>query len=526
MPSISRHVLRTALRSSLALAIGLAATLAAGSAFAFDRDSLVWRKCSGCHAAGADGRIARVEELRTTPEEWTVIVDRMRRLHGMPLAAGEMDRLLKELGATQLLTPQEQAQVAYLSLWNNSQQMEEPADKSEDKLFATCVRCHSAGKIRSYRMTPQAWSMIRDEHLYLIPTVVYQMREMRWITEADAVLATLATRLPYDKPWSAPATRLDGNWGVFGWQPGRGAYRGQVRISDTGDAEYRLSGALAYTDGTSEDFNGDGTLYGGYALRTRTRNNGFDSRGAFIVSGDEVRGQWHLPAPDFRTSDSTWVRDTGAPKVVRVLPAFLLKGEKTTLTVEGLNLPDVRASQVSFGGAAVKVLAARRIAADAVQLEVVSSADALTDAKLTLAGAGAVAVTLAPRIDRIALTPETGRARISMGAHYPAEGVQFEAIAYAGNGKRSVALGPVPATFRLAPEKTRPDYDDLRWLGLIEANGNYVPTVDYGSNPARDFKRENSGLVKVVAQYRRGAQTYRANALLAVTLPDLIARIR
>ena len=26
----------------------------------------------------ADGRISRVEELRTTPEEWTVIVDRMR----------------------------------------------------------------------------------------------------------------------------------------------------------------------------------------------------------------------------------------------------------------------------------------------------------------------------------------------------------------------------------------------------------------------------------------------------------------
>lgn len=526
MPSIRRHPIRTAVRSSLALAIGLAASLAAGSASGFERDSLVWQKCTSCHAPGADGRIARVEEVRTTPEEWTVIVDRMRRLHGMQLGAGEMDRLLKELTATQILTPQEQAQVSYLSLWNNSQQMEQPADKSEDKFFATCVRCHSAGKIRSYRMTPQEWSKIRDEHLYFIPTVVYQLREMRWIAEADAVLATLATRLPYDKAWSAPAARLDGNWAVFGWEPGRGAYRGQARISDAGNAEYRLSGTLAYTDGRSEDFSGDGTLYGGYALRTRTRNNGFDSRGAFIVGGDEVRGQWHLPAPDFHTSDSTWVRDTGAAKVVRVLPGFLLEGERTTLTVEGLNLPEVRASQVSFGGAAVKVLSARRIAAGAVQLDVISSAGALATAKLTLAGAGAVPITLAPRIDRIAITPGTGRARISMGAHYPAEGVQFEAIAYARDGKRSVALGPVPATFRLADEKTRPRDHDLRWLGLIEANGNYVPTADYGPNPARDFKRENSGLVKVVAQYRRGAQTYSANALLAVTLPDLIARIR
>lgn len=526
MPPISRRRLLAAVRSSLALVVGASAWLGAAPAQAFDRDSLVWQKCTACHAADANGRIARVEDIRTTPEEWTVIVDRMRRLHGLQIKPGEMDQLLKELTATQILTPQEQAQVAYLSLWNNSQQMEEPADKSEDKLFATCVRCHSAGKIRSYRMTPQAWAKVRDEHLYFIPTVVYQLREMHWVPEADAVLASLATKQPYDKAWSAPATKLDGNWGVFGWQPGRGAYRGQAHFSSAGKAEYRVSGTLAYGDGRSEDFNGEGTLYGGYALRTRTKNNGFDNRGAFIVGGDEARGQWHLPAPDFRTSDSTWVRDTGAAKVVRVLPAFLLKGEKTTLTVEGLNLPEVGAAQVSFGGAAVKVLSAKRIAAQAVQLEVVSSAAALAAAKLTLAGAGSVPITLAPRIERIAITPETGRARISMGPNYPAEGVQFEAIAYAKDGKRSVALGPVPATFRLAEEQTRPNDHDLQWLGRIEPSGNYVPMAEYGPNPARAFKRENSGLVKVVAQYRRGAQTYSANALLAVTLPDLVARIR
>lgn len=527
MHSSSRIVLHTAARLMLALGIGLAATLFADRAQAFERDSLVWQKCSGCHAADANGRLARIEELRTTPEEWTVIVDRMRRLHGLTLEAGDMDRLLKELATTQLLSPPEQAKVAYLSLWHNSQQMETPQGKDEERFFNTCVRCHSAGKIESYRMTPQAWAKVRDNHLYLIPTVVYQLREMRWISEADAVIEWLTPRLAYGQPWSAPATKLDGNWAVFGWQPGRGAFRGQASISAAGNGEYQLSGRVQHADGLAESFSGEATLYGGYALRTRTRNNGDDSRGAFSATSDEIRGEWHLPAPDYRTAASTWLRDDGTPKIARVLPAYLLAGEKTTLTVEGLHLPEVSAADVSFGGAAVKVLSARRVGPDALRLEVRSSAAKVSTAKLAIKGVAApVAVTLAPRIDHIAITPETGRARISMGAQHPAEGVQFEAIAYARDGKRSVALGPVAASFKLTEEKTRPDDDDMSWLGRIQPNGSYVPMVDFGPNPARTFRGENSGLVRVLAQYRHGKQTYRAQALLAVTLPDLIARLR
>ncbi len=102
--------------------IGALAILAsAPAAHAFTKDSLVFEKCTGCHAPGADGKISAVEEIRTTPEEWTVIVDRMRRVHKMPLTRSEMDRLLKELCATQILTPEEQARVSYLSLFHNSQ---------------------------------------------------------------------------------------------------------------------------------------------------------------------------------------------------------------------------------------------------------------------------------------------------------------------------------------------------------------------------------------------------------------------
>jgi quinohemoprotein amine dehydrogenase alpha subunit len=524
-----RDCIKTAARCAIATSAGLTAWAAAGPADAFERDSLVWEKCTLCHAPDASGRIARVSDIRTTPEEWTVIVDRMRRLHGMPIGKGEMDRLLKELCATQILTPQEQAKVAYLSLWHNSQQVEAPADKEEEKLFSACVRCHTAGKIFSYRMTAAEWAKLRDFHLYVVPTVVYQMREMRWVPEADAMLASLAKKLPFEKAWSAPAAKLAGTWGVFGYEPGRGGYRGEARIVDAGNAEYTLTGSVTYTDGTSASFAGEATLYGGYALRTRTKNNGLESSGAFIVTGDEMRGEWHLPAPDFRTSSATWLRQGDAPKVARVVPAFVLKGERTTLTVEGLNLPDAKPGDVAFTGGAVKVLSVKRVASGALQLEVMSNAAVVGTAKLGIKGLQAGTVTLAPQIDHIAITPPLGRARLSGGEHYPAEGVQFEAIAYAkGSGAKAdaVPLGPVAATFRLAEERTRADDDDIVWLGRIQPNGTYLPTGDYGPNATRNYMVENSGLVKIIAQYKRGAQSFRAEAKLVVTVPDYIARIR
>ena len=507
----------------------LALAAAATGAQAFERDSLVATKCGACHAPGADGRLPRVQDLRTTPEEWTVLVDRMRRLHGMTLAQGEMDRLLKELTASQALTPDEQAEVAYLSLWHNSQKMEEPSGKEEEKVFATCVRCHSAGKIHSYRMTPAAWAKLRDFHLYIVPTVVHQMREMRWVPEADAAFAYFAKKLPYGSGWKAPSAKLDGTWAVFGRTPGRGTWRGEARIEDAGNAEYRISGSVAHSDGTGETFAGEATLYAGYALRTRTSNNGFAVHGAFNAVGDEIRGEWHRPAPDFRTSNSVWLRVGDKPRVARVVPDFLLAGERTKLVVEGVSLPDVKASDVAFAGGAVKVLGAKRLSPQAVELTVVSSGAALASAKLSVKGIDAGSVKLAPAIDRIAITPATGRARMWGGVHTPAEGVQFEAIAYAkGPGAKGAAveLGPVPATFRLAEQKTRPDDDDMMWLGRILPNGSYLPTVDYAPNPKRTYHGDNGGLVKVLARYQRGGRSYDAQAELVVTMPDYIARIR
>lgn len=525
-----------------ALALLLAA---APPARAFTRDSLVYAKCTGCHTPGADGKIPRVEEIRTTPEEWTVIVDRMRRLHKMPLTKAELDRLLKELCATQILTPDEQAAVAYLSLFHNAQTMEAPADAGEEKLFVTCVRCHSAGKIRSYRMTAASWAKLRDFHLWLDPAIVYQMREMHWREEAAAVLQQLPSRYGYGQAWTAPKPELAGRWTILGYEPGKGSYRGEAEVKGGADGEYTLRGTLRYSDRTAESFEGEATLYGGYALRTRTHHGKAETRGAYLVSADEMKGENHFPAPRFRTSRATWVRQDAGPRAARVSPPFLLAGENTTLTIEGVGLPEVAAADVAFTGGAVEVLSAKRLGPDAIELQVRATPAAPGEARLAVKGLDAGAVRLAPAIDYIAVTPSMGRARLAGGSFYPPEGVQYEAIAYAKRPKAGavnaaagapavperdpasdLALGPVPATFTLAEEKTREGDDDLKYVGTISASGSYVPRGDYRPVSARAYSVEGSGLVKVRATYARGARKYDAEAQLAVTEPDFIQRIR
>lgn len=500
------------------------------AAYAFEEDSLVVRKCIHCHAYD-NGKLARISDLRTTPEEWTVIIDRMHRLHKMPLSASDMGDLLKGLCATQMLTPREADRVAYINLFNNPQTMETPANPDEEKLFTACVRCHSAAKIRSYRMSPAAWKKLRDFHLYMDPAIMYQMREMHWREEADKVLEWLGKEQPYQADWTAPQASPAGKWLVLGYEPGKGNYRGEASIVAQGDDEYTLAGTLDYTDGTSENFNGSATLYGGYALRTRTRHNGAATLGAYSFVDGTIRGEHQHEAPDFRTSSATWYPLNGESRVLRTTPAYLLSGEPTHVVVEGLDLPGIREKDVTVGNPDVEVLEVVSATPAAIELVLRYKGRAAAATTLHLKNLDAGRLTLAPRIDYLRVTPATGRARVNGGVHYPAEGVQFEAIAWSSGADADdpaddLVLGPVPALFSLEEDATRPDDDDLMHLGAIESDGTYIPTGDYDSIPSRRYEIEGTGMVKVVAAYTRGNDHYSAAARLVVTVPDYIQRVR
>jgi hypothetical protein len=503
----------------LLLLISLAA--AVPEVLAFSRDSLVWKKCTGCHEA-VGGKIPKVEDVRTTPEEWSVIVDRMSRLYGMSLTPSDMDMLLKELCSTQILTPEELDKVSYLNLYNNPQTVEQPAGADQEKMFAACVRCHSAGKIFSYRMTGERWAGLREFHLYQVPTVLYQMREMRWMDESATVLASLAKTLPYGKAWQAPAATPAGTYVVLGYEPGKGNYRGQATIKAGGGSDYTVSGTLSYDDGTSENFRGDGTLYGGHAFRTRLTDNGMKTYGAYAFTNGELKGEHHYPAPDFRTSSSTWYPPTGKARVLKVTPAYLLTGETTTLRLEGIKLPNVKARDIHFSDNAVKIVSAKSISSEAIEVVAVYKGTGTRKSGVRVSGLADVPVILAAQIDKITITPELGRARIAGGKNFPPEGVQFEALACAGD----VVLGPVPATFKLTAQNKRPNDDDLFWIGNITSRGKYIPIGSFAPIASREFHKEATGLVNVEAEYKRGDRSYSAKGMLAVALPDFVPRIK
>ncbi len=493
---------------------------------AFTKDSLVWKKCTTCHEP-AGGKISRVEEIRTTPEEWTVIVDRMARLHGMDLSKAEMDTLLKELCSTQILSPSELEKVSYLNLLNNPQNMEIAKGADEEKQFITCVRCHSGAKIFSYRMNEASWAKLRDFHIYMLPSIVFQMREMKFVKEADEVLKVLAKTYPYGQAWKAASAKPVGSWRILGYEPGKGNYRGNATISGGSNDDYAVKGSLVFDDGTTENFQGEGTLYGGHAFRTRTTHDGNKTLGAFSFTDGKLRGEHHFPAPDFRTSQSVWYPVSEKAQLLKVSPAFLVKGEQTKLVLEGVKLPAVSADDVKFSKGSVKVLSARRIGPETIEVEAVSRENGLTKADISIKGLNGVPVTLAPQIDSVKILPEMGRSRLNGGRNRPAEGVQFEAVASAKSDAGEVVLGPVPAKFKLAAEIKRPNDDDLQWVGVIHPNGKYLPVGDYGSIAIREYTAEGSGIVKVEAEYKRGERVYPVKpANLIVTMPDYVQRIK
>jgi quinohemoprotein amine dehydrogenase len=354
---------------------------------------------------------------------------------------------------------------------------------------------------------------------------------MRWIPEADAVLAQLAKSQPYGKALKPSKASPVGSWLILGYEPGKGDYRGQATIKNAANGDYEVVGSLQYADGSSESFSGDASLYGGTAFRSNTRHNGYQTLGAYNFADGILRGQHHFPAPHFRTSASTWYPQNGKAQVLKVSPGYLVSGETTTLVLEGLNLPQVGAADFSATNGGIKILSAKQQGTNAIEVQALYNGKGMSQAKLSVKGIAAGTLNLVPQVDFIAITPELGRARVNGGPNFPSEGVQFDAIAYskgtnADDPADDVALGPVAAHFTLSELVTRPHDDDLVWLGAIAENGNYLPSGDYGPIPAREMHAEGIGLVKVEAAYKRGERNYSAAARLVVTVPDFIPRIK
>ena len=517
----------------------------------FPADSIVRQKCSACHKPDEKGRVEVIEETRKSPEEWKAVVDRMIRLNSAPLPEGDFYPVVKELSRYLSLSPKEMSQVAYINSDENSQYREIPKSKLEERLYTACVRCHTFGKIASHRNTKAQWAEIRNMHLGYYPTAVPQMREMDWVKESEELIAPLTDMFPFDAPewkqWVAGRKQQDltGKWHSAGYQPGVGYYTGTVAFEadpNKGIDEYHIIRHVQYENGIDMVQEGTATLYSQYHLRYALAPTGLVGRveGVFDLDAESMgfSGKWWAVVQDANVFGSEKFYKSDAPaKVFALMPAALQSGtgKNHRLTLVGVHLPEkVAPGDIKSSDPHVAVTEVTKTDAGNLQCKVNIGKEAASG-KVNLQIKGVTVdngLVVFDKVDSIQVRPSIGRARVSSGAAYPPQGVQFVARGI-NNGpdgnpgtEDDFILEPVDARWWLEEEKTREADDDLQYLAAPIVNGLYTPVTTYGPIATRQQRREGVGLIAVGAEIKVGDKTLKDRARLVVTVPDFIPQIK
>ena len=517
----------------------------------FPSDSIVKQKCSACHKTDEKGRVDVIEATRKSPEEWKAVVDRMIRLNSAPLAEKDFYPVVKELSNYLILSPAEMSTVAYINSDENSQYREIPKSDVEKRLYTACVRCHTFGKIASHRNTEAQWAEVRNLHLGYYPTTVPQMREMDWVKESEALIKPLTELFPFDAPqwkqWmkNRKAQDLTGEWQLAGYQPGVGYYTGTVSLApdkQKGRDEYRITRRVQYLSGLRLAQEGSATLYGQYHLRYALAPTGLTGRieGVFDLDAQSMgfSGKWWAVVQDANAFGQEKFYKNNAPaRIFALLPAAFAsgKGKDQPLTLAGVNLPKtVGPADIKSSDPQVRITAVSKTDDGNLACKVSIGKRAATGkVKLTLQG---VAIdhqlVVYDKIDSIRIRPDIGRARVSSGAAYPPQGVQFVArgIHNGADGKPDTAddlvLEPVDADWWLEEEKTRKADDDMQYLSAPIAGGLYTPVTTYAPIESRHQRREGVGLIAVGAKINIDGEILKDRVRLVVTVPDFIPQIK
>ncbi|CCK78812.1 quinohemoprotein amine dehydrogenase subunit alpha [Desulfobacula toluolica] len=516
----------------------------------FGDTSMVRQKCAACHKPDTKGRLEVIEETRKSTEEWKVVVDRMIRLNSAPLEDEEFYPVIKELSKTLCLTPEESDKVAYLNSDENSQYREIPKNDLETRIYTACVRCHTFGKIASHKMTKDQWNENRNLHLGYYPTVIPQMREMDWYKESEALNEPLSKLFAFDTPeykkWlkNRKDQDLTGQWNVAGYQPGMGYYQGVYTIEPNlakGEDEYFIEKKIQYKSGLNISTKGEGTLFSEYHLRYALAPTPLTGRveGVFDLNADTMgfKGKWWTVVQDSNAyGNEAFYKTTSAPKIIASFPQSLrvLPGTEQTLTLVGVGLSEnISKTDVRFSDPNITVTSLVKTNSSELVCNVIVAAGAATGlADVSVKKLNFKGLKIFDKIDAISVSPRIGRARVSSGAAYPPQGVQFVArgINFGADGKQGTSddlvLDPVTAQWELEEEKTREDDDDMAYLNVPLINGLYTPTSTYGPIKTRKQNREGVGLIAVNAMFEDQGRQLTDRVRLAVTVPDYITHLK
>lgn len=517
----------------------------------FPEDSLVRQRCSACHKLDERGNVEVIEETRKSPEEWIAVVERMIRINSAPLEDANFFPVIKELSNWLCLSPAEMAKVAYINSDENSQFKETPKSRTEERIYTACVRCHTWGKIASHRKTRDQWVENRNLHLGYYPTTVPQMREMDWPKESMELIDPLHELFPFDNPewkkWMETRKHQDlsGKWVSSGYQPGLGYYTGSYTFKPDpakGEDDYQVTRQVTYENGMSLTMSGEAVLYGEYHLRYALAPTPLTGRieGVFDLSAEQMgfTGKWWTVVQDSNSHGMEKFYKTDAPsRVFALYPRAFQAGESKDqlLTLVGVHLPkSFGAGNVVFPSPDVSVTDMESVGDGVYRCKMnIGRSAPMGVMKFKIEGAAFEgSVVIHNGVDGIRIVPSLAMARVSCGAAYPPQGVQFTALGvdYGPDGKAGteddLTLEAVNAKWWLEEEKTRENDDDLKYLMAPIANGLYTPLTTYGPIQERHQHREGVGLIAVGAEYDGAGAPLKARARLVVTVPDFIPQIK
>ncbi|MBW1616329.1 MAG: quinohemoprotein amine dehydrogenase subunit alpha [Deltaproteobacteria bacterium] len=476
------------------------------------KSSIIRQKCGACHKANSNGAVEVIEETRKTPEEWKVVIIRMTKLNSAPVMESDFYPLVKELSKYLCLSPAEMAKISYINSDENSQYREIPLNKEEERIYTACVRCHTYGKIASHRMTQSQWKENRNLHLGYYPTTVPQMREMDWTKESEQLTGPLSKMFPFNseewKKWLANRKEQDltGKWKTAGYQPGIGYYEGIYTFkpnSSKGEDEYLIKKQIKYENGTAITTEGEAVLYGEYHLVYRLAPSALTGRieGVFDLNDKNktFKGKWWTVIQASNAyGDEKFVKITDKLNVIAHYPQALKSGADALqkLTLIGSGFPkNIKSGDITFSDANIKIKKLTRIN-DTKLICKLKINNKIANGKrvLTLKVKDVrynEGITIFNKIDGIEIFPAVGRARVSSGAAYPPQGVQFvaRAVNFGKDGKPNTSddliLDPVEAKWSLEEVVTREKDDDLKYLKALS----HYKRVIYPRNRLRSHRR-------------------------------------
>jgi quinohemoprotein amine dehydrogenase len=513
--------------------------------------------------------MSRISYRRTTPEGWETTIKRMVSLNNVKMEPAEARDVLRYLSDHQGLAPEE-AKPADFEVERRQIDYVYASDKEADKdkkiTEATCIACHSIGRVISQRRTKEEWELLVAMHRGYYWLADFQAFRrtgpLRREPEPDGrpadnrhpmdvAIAHLSSAFPLSTPawsaWSATMRppQLKGTWALSGYQPGKGGVYGTVTISPLGPADSgEFTTQATYTiprTGEHITRTGRAIVYTGFQWRGRSKEPGAsnDLREVMFIDRDwrHAQGRWFAGAYDEIGIDVRLERVGADPVVTGVAQPMIRAGASSQeLRLFGANLPThVAASDLSVGPG---ITVDKVVTASADQVVVsLSVAKTATLGRRTVFVAGATGdatIAVYDTVDFIKVSPQAGLARVG-GANFPKQLQQFEAVAYANgpdgkpNTKDDIELGPVDVSWSVEEYTATFDDDDKDFVGAIDAKtGLFTPALD-GPNPKRKNNANNYGDVWVVASYspRSGAsaapsgpaRALRGRAHLLVTVP-------